>query len=83
MALRSRVRPRLTGSDRVFWTVLSRFWPEWREVLLLVRPDTVVRWHREGFRWFWRKKSARGPGRPKLDSELSELIRRMATENVG
>ena len=83
VALRSAGRPRLTGPDRAFWALLSRFWPDWREALVLVRPETVVRWHREGFRRYWRRKSARGPGRPKIDGELRELIRRMATENVG
>ena len=47
VALRTGKRLRLTGTDRAFWAVLSRFWPRWREALVLVRPETVVRWHRQ------------------------------------
>ena len=83
VAPRSGKRPRLTGSDRAFWALLRTLWPEWREALVLVRPETVVRWHREGFRRYWRRKSASGSGRPKIDNDLRELIRRMAAENVG
>src|ERR1035437_417845 len=50
-------RPRVRMADRVFWLVLSRLWSRWAEVLVIVKPDTVVRWHRAGFRRFWRWKS--------------------------
>jgi transposase InsO family protein len=76
-----RSRPRLTRLDRAFWLVLSRIWPKWREVLSIVQPETVVRWHRRGFRLYWRSISGRGPGRPRISSELQDLIRRFATEN--
>jgi len=53
--LREKVkRPRLRRRDRIFWAVLSRFWAGWRSALLIVQPDTVVRWHRQGFKLFWR-----------------------------
>jgi putative transposase len=62
--------------------VLRRLWVDWLKALLLVRPDTVVSWHRAGFRMFWRWRS-RPPraGRPKVDPEIRQLIRRMKTEN--
>jgi hypothetical protein len=59
---------------------LRRWWPRWREALVLVQPATVGRWHREGFRGCWRR-SRRRPGRPRIDSQLRSLIGRMATEN--
>ncbi len=47
-------RPRLRKRDRIFWAILSRIWTNWRSALLIVQPDTVVRWHRSGFKLFWR-----------------------------
>jgi hypothetical protein len=76
-----RPRPRLTRTDRAFWVLLSRVWPRWREALFIVQPETVVRWHRKGFRLYWRSISKRGPGRPRISLELQALIRRFATEN--
>jgi hypothetical protein len=77
----ARPRPRLTPLDRAFWIALYRLWPRWKEVLVIVKPETVVRWHRKGFRLYWRALSRRGPGRPRLPQELRELIRRLALEN--
>jgi len=74
-------RPRLRKRDRIFWVWLSRLWSGWRSCLMIVRPETVVRWHREGFKRYWRWKSRKKPGRPKTDAEIRELIRRMAREN--
>ena len=54
-----RPRPRMRSADRFFWVTLRRFWPRWKEVLVVIQPDTVVRWHREGFRKFWTWKSRR------------------------
>ena len=77
-----KARPKLTNADRAFWVFLKRTWPRWREVLMVVRPETVVRWHRRGFRVYWRWKSKRRhPGRPRTDREVRQLIRRMAGEN--
>ncbi len=77
-----RPRPRLSSTDRLFWTLLSRFWNHWRRALLLVQPETVVRWHKAGFRLFWRWKSRpKSGGRSTVDSEIKNLIRRMACEN--
>jgi len=76
-----RPRPRLTSLDRAFWVALHRLWPRWKEVLVIVQPDTVIHWHRKGFRLYWRALSRRGPGRPRIPQEVRELIRRLAFEN--
>src|SRR4029434_4742678 len=65
---RSVGRPRLRRWDRIFWVCLSRLWANWRASLVLVRPATVVAWHRQGFRLYWRWKSRpRLPARPPTD----------------
>ncbi len=75
-------RPRLRKRDRIFWAWLSRVWSNWRSVLVIVQPETVVRWHQQGFKLYWRRKSRSGnPGRPKIDAEIRKLIRRMSREN--
>jgi len=79
---RSVTRPRLSRWDRVFCVWLSRLGASWRSSLLIVQPATVLAWHRRGFRLYWRWKSRPKPvGRPRLDHELRQLIRRMAREN--
>jgi putative transposase len=74
-------KPRITPADRAFWVFLSLIWPRWKEILVIVQPETVVRWHRKGFRLYWRSISKRGPGRPPISAEVHALIRRFATEN--
>ncbi|HUU00236.1 MAG TPA: 1,4-alpha-glucan branching protein domain-containing protein, partial [Myxococcota bacterium] len=54
---RNAKRPKLTDADRVFWMALIRWWPKWREALIIVKPETVISWHRKGFRLFWKWKS--------------------------
>jgi transposase InsO family protein len=76
-----RRRPKLSPLDRAFWVALSRLWPRWKNHLVVVRPETVVRWHRQGFRRYWRSISTLGPGRPPISKETKALIIRMATEN--
>ena len=71
-------RPRLRNSDRFFWLLLSRLWSGRKSPLLLVKPDTVVGWHRRGFRLYWRWRSCRKPGRPPIDSALIRLIKRLS-----
>ena len=56
---RNALCPRLRRRDRIFWVWLSRLWSGWRSALVIVQPDTVVRWHRQGFRLYWRWKSRR------------------------
>jgi hypothetical protein len=76
-------RPRLTRWDRLLWVGLSQVWSAWTQSLLIVKPDTVIRWHRSVFNLHWRWKSRAGqPGRPKIDAELRALIRQMAHENA-
>lgn len=80
----SAKRPRLRARDRVFWVWFSRLWRHWQSCLILVKPETVVKWHRQGFRLYWRWKSLKGEvGRPKTEIEIQELIQRMCRENVG
>jgi len=76
-----RPRLRLTAADRVLWTWLSRTWSGWRPALVLVKPDTVLAWHRRGFRLFWAWKSRHRTGRPAAASEIRTLVHRMATAN--
>ena len=71
-------RPRLRLRDRVFRVWLSRLWPGWKSLLVIVQPETVVKRHREGFKLYWRWKSTKHkPGRPKVEQEIHDLIRRM------
>jgi len=80
---RKHPRPRLRIEDRIFWILLCRLWPAWSSVLVIVKPETVVGWHRAGFRLFWRLRSRpRSLGRPKIDAALRALIRRMVGENA-
>ncbi len=77
-------RPRLRPVDGFFWVLLSRFWSAWRESLAVVKPATVLAWHRKGFKLFWRWKSrTRGLGRPRIPIEVRKLIIQMAEMNVG
>jgi putative transposase len=78
---RTSKRPKLRKRDRFFWIWLSRLWSSWKSSLVIVQPETVIRWHRRGFRWYWRRKSRVKAGRPRVDAELRQLIRRMSREN--
>ena len=79
---RSSKRPRLKKRDRVFWVLLSRIWSGWRDSLSFVKPETVIRWHRKGFRLYWTWKSRRtGQGRPTVSPEVRELIHKMSRAN--
>jgi len=78
-----RPRPRLSSVDRLFWVVLRRVWPGWKRSLILVTPETVVRWHRTGFRlyWSWISRAQKAVGRKPISREVRELIFRMVAEN--
>ena len=79
---RSTKRVKLTNADRAFWVALKKIWPQWSNALVIVKPETVIGWHRKGFKLFWRWKSRkRKPGRPKMSREIRELIHRMSREN--
>jgi hypothetical protein len=74
-------RVRLTNDDRWFFIQLYRWFPSILHVLTIIRPETLVRWHRAGFRSYWRWKSRPQGGRPQIHTELRALIRRMSVEN--
>ena|SRR2546430_9007715 len=74
-------RLRLRFSDRVLWVWLSRIWHDWRLALLFVKPETVIAWHREGFRLYWGWKSRCCEGRPTVSPEVRNLIRHMSLAN--
>jgi putative transposase len=76
-------QPRFAASDRLFWLTLRRFWSGWKRVLVLVQPETVVRWHRAGFKlyWTWLSRHRTRTGRSCVSRELRELIFRMVAEN--
>jgi hypothetical protein len=79
---RSVKRPKLTTVDRLLWVWLCRVWPEWRSALVIVKPETVIAWHRQAFRLCWTWKSRHGqPGRPALSRDVRALIRRRSREN--
>jgi hypothetical protein len=75
-------RARLTNSDRWFFVQLYRWFPSILPVVMIIRPGTLVRWHRAGFRRYWRWQSRRRGGRPRIEIELRALIRQMSTENL-
>jgi len=76
-------RPRFAVPDKLFWVILRRFWPGWKHALVLIQPDTVVRWHRAGFKlyWTWLSRHRKRAGRRGVSRELRELIFRMVAEN--
>jgi hypothetical protein len=78
---RARPRLRLRGGDRVLLVWMVRLWPSLLGMAKVVQPETILRWHRSGFKAFWRWKSQNRAGRPKVDRELRDLIRRMGREN--
>ncbi len=79
---RKNPRPPLRIQDRLFWIFLRGLWPAWDSVRVIVKPQTVVAWHRGGFRFFWRLRSRpKRLGRPKIDAEARILIRRFDEEN--
>src|SRR5215831_12891238 len=83
IVLQRRVRGRvqLTNGDRLFLVLLYRWFPSVLRAITIVRPETLVRWHRAGFRRYWRWKSRPLGGRPQIETELRVLIRRMSVEN--
>src|SRR3989440_11889145 len=83
IVLRRKVRGRvqLTNGDRLFLVLLYRWFPSVLKTITIIRPETLVRWHRAGFRRYWRWKSRPLGGRPQIDADLRALIRRMSAEN--
>ena len=79
---RAPPRVRLRNADRALLVWMVRLWPNLVEAVQVVQPETVLRWHRAGFRIYWRWKSRKRVGRPKIDRGLPDLIRRMSHENT-
>ena len=76
---RGQKRPRIKKRDRLFWVAASCVWSGWRDALIILKPDTVVRWHRKGFKLYWRRKCKGGKrGRPLLDPSVKALVFKMA-----
>jgi len=78
---RKTKRPKLSNADRAFWVALCRLWPDWQNALLIVKPETVIGWHRTGFKLYWTWKSRKRTGRPPIDPEIRTLIRRIVRGN--
>src|SRR5262245_2453462 len=78
---KQRGRVQLTNGDRLFFVHLYRWFPSILETMTIIQPQTLLRWHREGFRRYWRWKSRNCGGRPPVSAELRALIRRMSLEN--
>jgi hypothetical protein len=81
VALRACPRPRLRRRDRVFWMVARRWCADWRRHLVVVRPETLLRWHHQGWRLYWWWRSGRPTGLPRVPPEVRALIRRLSEEN--
>src|SRR5713101_3979029 len=81
LSRKSRSRVRLRNIDRLIFVWLYRFFPSILNAITVVKPETVIRWHRRGFRAYWLWKSRRRGGRPKIDREIRDLIRRMNKQN--
>jgi hypothetical protein len=77
----TRKRPRLRARDKLFWVVVRALHRDWRRHLVLVRPESVIRWHRQAWRLAWRWRSRGSLGRPRLSAEVRELIATMARDN--
>ncbi len=84
IVLQRKVRGRVpfTNSDRLFFVQLYRWFPSVLKAVTIIRPETLVRWHRAGFRGYWRRKSRSLGRRPQIDADLRTLIRRMSIENA-
>ena len=80
---RSVKRPRLSNVYRGLWVLLSRWWSSWSDALIVVKPATVIRWHRAGFRRYWTWRSRSKGGRPAIDPEVRELIKQTGISICG
>jgi len=79
---RSRIRARLRTGDRIFWILLRRLWSDWDRALIVVKPETVITWHRQGFKLFWRRRSTPGKvGRPRIPRRHIDFIRRISADH--
>jgi hypothetical protein len=75
-------RPKIRSHDRLFWVLISRYWKNWKDAVIIVKPKTVIGWHRKGFKLFWTWKARKKvSGRPKIPLEIRNLIKTMVNEN--
>src|SRR6202162_5517980 len=79
----SRTRPRLRAADRLLWAWLSRVWVDWRHALMIVKPETVLTWHRKGFRLFWTRKGRRGQAGTGTSNDNPDLTEPWMTDYFG
>jgi len=81
--VRKHPRPQLVTLDKLFWVLVRRFWLGWKQTLIIVKPETIVQWHRVGFVLYWRaiSRSRSAFGRKRISKEIQDLIFRMVTEN--
>ena len=78
---RSAKRPQLEDEDRIFWMLVRQLFADWAEHLVIVKPETVIRWHRRGFAYYWRQRSRR-IGRPPIPMKVIHLIKKLSRENI-
>src|SRR5215470_13668947 len=80
---RRHPRPRLLAFDKLFWVLARRFWSGWKQAVMIVSPETVVRWHRSGFALYWRliSRTRRMVGRRRIPKDLRDLLFRIVSEN--
>jgi hypothetical protein len=78
---RKSKKPLLRNRDRLLWSLLSKIWRDWRSELILVKPETVIRWRERRFREFWRRKSQNRPGRPAIPNKHIDFIRRISSDH--
>ncbi len=79
--MRRQKRPRVNNRDRIWMVLISMVCSQWQKAFMIFKPETLIRWHRSGFKLFWRWKSGKNRGRKPIDKDLKYLIRRMAKEN--
>ncbi len=81
---RSVKRAKIEDSDRIFWILMRRLLDSWRETLMIVKPETVIGWHRKGWKYFWNRKSKLGkPGRPRIDPDINAPEPRQVEDGLG
>jgi len=78
---RTAKKPKIKMHDRLFWILLSKLWNNWNNALFIVKPETVIKWHRKGFKIYWRIRSKHKIGRPPIDFKIIALIHRISKEN--
>jgi len=79
--MRKQKRPLVHNRDRLFFVLISKLYTDWKKAFLLFQPDTLIRWHKQGFKLFWRMKTKNNGGRNRIDPELKSLIVQIAREN--